>query len=141
MVQKSLQRLSLNDTSRQSSLFPAIGDFCHLLKTFANSLDPDPKSKISELPFYLILQSFSNKGSNVIFQCTKDCGFGQKFRDVTCEDVDHNVVNDSLCEQDEKPKVKRRCSEFPCPFMWNTSPWSEVCYQPNLPYKRLAYEL
>lgn len=60
------------------------------------------------------------------FQCSKDCGFGEKTRDVYCTDTDNNRVNSSLCDRSKMPKNRRRCSEFPCPFMWNTSPWSEV---------------
>ncbi|KAL4226991.1 A disintegrin and metalloproteinase with thrombospondin motifs 9 [Mactra antiquata] len=58
-------------------------------------------------------------------ECSKDCGFGYKTRDVTCTDVSNKIVNSSLCSINNKPKARRRCSEFPCPFMWNTSPWSE----------------
>lgn len=57
--------------------------------------------------------------------CTKDCGFGFKKREVFCSDTSNNKVNVSLCDPEKQPKGKRRCSEFPCPFFWNTSPWSE----------------
>ncbi|XP_060563969.1 A disintegrin and metalloproteinase with thrombospondin motifs 9-like isoform X2 [Ruditapes philippinarum] len=58
-------------------------------------------------------------------ECSRDCGFGTKIRDVICADASDKTVNSTLCMSKKKPKSKRRCSEFPCPFMWNTSPWSE----------------
>ncbi|XP_052259939.1 A disintegrin and metalloproteinase with thrombospondin motifs 9-like [Dreissena polymorpha] len=57
--------------------------------------------------------------------CTKDCGFGMKTREVICTNIENEPVNSSLCDVEKRPKDRRRCSEFPCPFMWNTSPWSE----------------
>ncbi|KAK3601758.1 hypothetical protein CHS0354_016122 [Potamilus streckersoni] len=58
-------------------------------------------------------------------ECSKTCGFGSKIRTIVCEDVHGNEVNEEFCIADRKPKDKRRCSEFPCPFIWNTGPWSE----------------
>ncbi|XP_046582334.1 A disintegrin and metalloproteinase with thrombospondin motifs 9-like [Haliotis rubra] len=58
-------------------------------------------------------------------ECSKTCGFGRKERSVTCTDRLGTAVSSHLCDNDRKPKVRRRCSEFPCPFIWNTGPWSE----------------
>ncbi|XP_041349612.1 A disintegrin and metalloproteinase with thrombospondin motifs 9-like [Gigantopelta aegis] len=58
-------------------------------------------------------------------QCSKTCGFGKKERFVTCVDLHGSEVSPHLCDIDNKPKIRRRCSEFPCPYIWNTSPWTE----------------
>lgn len=47
-----------------------------------------------------------------------------KTRRVKCVRRDGYHVPDNRCNIDKKPKVKRRCSEFPCPYIWNTSPWT-----------------
>ncbi|CAC5409850.1 A disintegrin and metalloproteinase with thrombospondin motifs 4 [Mytilus coruscus] len=57
-------------------------------------------------------------------QCSQTCGFGMKTRRVKCVRRDGYHVPDSRCDRGTKPKVKRRCSEFPCPYFWNTSPWT-----------------
>ena len=59
-------------------------------------------------------------------QCSRDCGFGYKTREVNCVNTKLQEVDVGLCNATRRPKDRRRCSEFPCPFMWNTSPWSEV---------------
>ncbi|KAK3786425.1 hypothetical protein RRG08_011741 [Elysia crispata] len=58
-------------------------------------------------------------------QCSHTCGFGKKHRSVTCVDQSGSRVSSHLCDTDRKPRIQRRCSEFPCPFIWNTGPWSE----------------
>ena len=58
-------------------------------------------------------------------QCTKTCGFGRKHRQLKCVDMYGSRVSSHLCDSEHKPKTKRRCSEFPCPSIWNTGPWSE----------------
>ncbi|XP_012936105.1 A disintegrin and metalloproteinase with thrombospondin motifs 9 [Aplysia californica] len=58
-------------------------------------------------------------------ECSRTCGFGRKHRSVTCVDTAGSRVSSHLCDTDRKPKVKRRCSEFPCPSIWNTGAWSE----------------
>ncbi|XP_059166444.1 A disintegrin and metalloproteinase with thrombospondin motifs 9-like [Physella acuta] len=58
-------------------------------------------------------------------ECSKTCGFGRKHRSVTCVDMNSTRVSSHLCDNEGKPKVMRRCNEFPCPYMWNTGPWSE----------------
>ncbi|XP_052779988.1 A disintegrin and metalloproteinase with thrombospondin motifs 9-like [Mya arenaria] len=57
--------------------------------------------------------------------CSRECGFGMKTREVYCSDLEDKSVNVSRCVPEKRPKDRRRCSEFPCPFMWNTSPWTE----------------
>ncbi|BFZ08740.1 hypothetical protein BsWGS_11778 [Bradybaena similaris] len=58
-------------------------------------------------------------------ECSRTCGFGHKHRSVICVDLSGERVAAPLCESDKKPKAKRRCSEFPCPYIWNTGSWSE----------------
>ncbi|KAJ8302105.1 hypothetical protein KUTeg_021092 [Tegillarca granosa] len=58
-------------------------------------------------------------------ECSKSCGFGTKYRDVTCTDRQGVQVSEDLCMGEKQPKLKRRCSEFPCPYMWHTSPWTK----------------
>ncbi|KAK6176237.1 hypothetical protein SNE40_014557 [Patella caerulea] len=58
-------------------------------------------------------------------ECSKTCGFGRKEREVTCVDRHGESVTSHLCDKDNKPKVRRRCSEFPCPYIYNAEPWSE----------------
>ncbi|ESO96234.1 hypothetical protein LOTGIDRAFT_174945 [Lottia gigantea] len=58
-------------------------------------------------------------------ECSKTCGFGRKERDVNCVDRQGQPVTSHLCDSESKPKVRRRCSEFPCPYIWNAGPWSE----------------
>ncbi|XP_055999244.1 A disintegrin and metalloproteinase with thrombospondin motifs 9-like [Ostrea edulis] len=58
-------------------------------------------------------------------QCSQTCGFGTKTRSVYCVDRRGQRVDESLCGQQHQPKSRRRCNEFPCPYIWNTSPWTE----------------
>ncbi|XP_011434412.3 A disintegrin and metalloproteinase with thrombospondin motifs 9 isoform X1 [Magallana gigas] len=58
-------------------------------------------------------------------QCSQTCGFGTKNREVYCVDRRGQRVDATFCGQLHKPKSRRRCNEFPCPYIWNTSPWSE----------------
>ncbi|XP_021356963.1 A disintegrin and metalloproteinase with thrombospondin motifs 9-like [Mizuhopecten yessoensis] len=58
-------------------------------------------------------------------ECSKKCGFGSKTRTVSCVNLDSEEVEDWNCGGEKRPKPKRRCNEFPCPFIWNTSPWTE----------------
>ncbi|GFN84332.1 A disintegrin and metalloproteinase with thrombospondin motifs 9 [Plakobranchus ocellatus] len=58
-------------------------------------------------------------------ECSRTCGFGRKHRSVTCVDRSNVHVSSHLCDNNKRPKIKRRCSEFPCPYIWNTGPWSE----------------
>ncbi|KAL8617948.1 hypothetical protein ACOMHN_052899 [Nucella lapillus] len=57
-------------------------------------------------------------------ECSKTCGFGRKHRPVTCSNRQEVQVSSHLCDLHRKPKSRRRCSEFPCPYVWNTGPWS-----------------
>ena len=59
-------------------------------------------------------------------QCSKTCGFGRKHRPVTCHNRQGVEVSSHLCDVQTKPKTRRRCAEFPCPYIWNTGPWSPV---------------
>lgn len=61
-----------------------------------------------------------------LFQCSQTCGFGTKDRQVYCVDRRGQRVDPQYCAQQHRPKPRRRCNEFPCPYIWNTSPWSEV---------------
>lgn len=61
-----------------------------------------------------------------LLQCSQTCGFGTKSREVYCVDRRGHRVDATFCGQLHKPKSRRRCNEFPCPYIWNTSPWSEV---------------
>ncbi|XP_078339581.1 A disintegrin and metalloproteinase with thrombospondin motifs 9-like isoform X1 [Crassostrea virginica] len=58
-------------------------------------------------------------------QCSQTCGFGTKDRQVYCVDRRGQRVDPQYCAQQHRPKPRRRCNEFPCPYIWNTSPWSE----------------
>ncbi|KAK3102112.1 hypothetical protein FSP39_008871 [Pinctada imbricata] len=58
-------------------------------------------------------------------QCSQTCGFGMKFRTVECVNRRGRQYHDDFCNADKKPKNKRRCSEFPCPYIWNTTPWEK----------------
>ncbi|XP_070193825.1 A disintegrin and metalloproteinase with thrombospondin motifs 9-like [Littorina saxatilis] len=57
-------------------------------------------------------------------ECSKTCGFGRKHRPVKCSHRQGMEVSSHLCDDKAKPKTRRRCSEFPCPYIWNTGPWS-----------------
>ena len=65
-----------------------------------------------------------------VFQCSKTCGFGRKHRPVTCRNRQGVEVSSHLCDVQTKPKTRRRCAEFPCPYIWNTGPWSPVSRGP-----------
>ena len=61
------------------------------------------------------------------FQCSQTCGAGKKLRKVSCVDtVTGQPIDDQLCEKEAKPRVARRCSKIPCPFMWITGDWTQV---------------
>ncbi|PIK59520.1 putative A disintegrin and metalloproteinase with thrombospondin motifs 9 isoform X2 [Apostichopus japonicus] len=58
-------------------------------------------------------------------ECSADCGFGTKYRSVTCR-RDSVAVQRSECSSDIKPKTKATCHRPPCqvPTRWTTGPWS-----------------
>lgn len=45
---------------------------------------------------------------------------------MTCVNKQGLDVSYHLCDEKKKPKIRRRCSEFPCPYIWSTGPWSQV---------------
>lgn len=46
--------------------------------------------------------------------CSKPCGGGKQYRKVTCNDINGNIVDDSMCDKTEKPVSERDCNTQPC---------------------------
>ncbi|XP_008163635.2 ADAMTS-like protein 3 isoform X1 [Chrysemys picta bellii] len=59
--------------------------------------------------------------------CSATCGnSGTHFRRLQCVNSEEQKVNESLCEDRQKPVVSyQSCNIHDCPARWVTSPWSE----------------
>lgn len=57
-------------------------------------------------------------------ECNVDCGFGTKYRSVTCQRGGEDVAKGE-CDQSSKPRSKAPCQLDPCelPAKWITGPW------------------
>ena len=75
----------------------------------------------------------------ICLQCSVTCGGGVRMRDVECvmelgRYVDMNMkvqlnlttVNDSLCNEDDRPSDTKDCNRFPCFFKWRVGPYGQV---------------
>ncbi|XP_058791063.1 A disintegrin and metalloproteinase with thrombospondin motifs 9 [Phymastichus coffea] len=71
-------------------------------------------------------------------QCDVKCGEGYQHRQVLCQDLRGEIVNDSDCSEKSRPKHARRCQKAECrpnrnnfgsqavaTYKWRTGPWSE----------------
>jgi hypothetical protein len=59
-------------------------------------------------------------------ECSATCGKGFKSRLIQCLDWTNSVVPNQFCDPSTKPKNIRRCKKHACPFVWQTSHWSQV---------------
>ncbi|XP_075753242.1 ADAMTS-like protein 3 isoform X2 [Pelodiscus sinensis] len=59
--------------------------------------------------------------------CSATCGnSGTHYRRLQCVNSEQQKVNESLCENHQKPVVSyQSCNVHDCPASWVTSPWSE----------------
>lgn len=95
----------------------------------------------SPVSFFLIFSSFffllsPSQHYFPIFQCSRTCGVGGKTRSVKCviANQENNEiqrfggpwVDDSYCDQQNRPKEKKKCTRKFCPYTWIESEWSEV---------------
>lgn len=55
--------------------------------------------------------------------CSQPCGPGKQTREVTCVDVDGNVVDQSICNSDFRPATEQDCYLKDCE--WEFSPWGD----------------
>lgn len=64
------------------------------------------------------------------FQCSAECGQGQRTRDVACmkkfaSNLLH-VVSDENCQGEEKPLTQEECTVSTCGAKWFTTEWNTV---------------
>ena len=57
--------------------------------------------------------------------CSASCGKGIQTRVVDCLDWTDSLVSNNFCEASQKPKDVKRCAVAACPFVWQTTPWSD----------------
>ena len=65
----------------------------------------------------------------MLFQCSRSCDKGEKFRLVQCVDVmstNVHIVGEHLCTGSKKPTPNKICNKQPCPFIWKVGDWSAV---------------
>lgn len=64
-----------------------------------------------------------------VFQCSGTCTSSRKTRDVLCASLSGNILNDSECDDMEKPESEKPCELEICSYKWNTSDWSQVTFE------------
>ena len=53
------------------------------------------------------------------FQCSQDCGGGNRTRDVVCQiPRTGEIVNENMCNQQTKPQTFEYCNLDPCKRVW-----------------------
>jgi len=60
-----------------------------------------------------------------LFQCSANCGRGEKIRKVTCKSLDGGTAPDNQCEG-IKPENKAMCDMGSCAQGWFHTRWSEA---------------
>ncbi|KAF7659159.1 hypothetical protein LDENG_00002420 [Lucifuga dentata] len=58
--------------------------------------------------------------------CSTTCGLGEQLQPVRCFEVDVGVVDESLCDAENRPKDKyRKCKNMDCPARWWVGGWQQ----------------
>uniref|UniRef100_A0A8C8GSD5 A disintegrin and metalloproteinase with thrombospondin motifs 20 n=1 Tax=Oncorhynchus tshawytscha TaxID=74940 RepID=A0A8C8GSD5_ONCTS len=63
--------------------------------------------------------------------CSVTCGFGRATRQVVCSNY-HHQVDESFCDQDERPSTEQECTGAPCPSVYRQRP-NDQPYSPHDP--------
>lgn len=76
---------------------------------------------------------------NCMKQCDVRCGDGYQHRQVLCQNLRGEIMNDSDCSEKSRPRNLKRCTRpEPCGYnyngtkaltskaKWHAGPWSEV---------------
>uniref|UniRef100_A0A8C8IP48 ADAM metallopeptidase with thrombospondin type 1 motif 20 n=1 Tax=Oncorhynchus tshawytscha TaxID=74940 RepID=A0A8C8IP48_ONCTS len=63
--------------------------------------------------------------------CSVTCGVGQATRQVECSNY-HHQVDESFCDQDERPSTEHECTATPCPSEYRQRP-NDQPYSPHNP--------
>ncbi|CAB1323371.1 unnamed protein product, partial [Coregonus sp. 'balchen'] len=63
--------------------------------------------------------------------CSVTCGVGRATRQVVCSNY-HHQVDESFCDQDERPSTEQECTAAPCPSVYRQRP-NDQPYSPHNP--------
>uniref|UniRef100_A0A8C7JB41 ADAM metallopeptidase with thrombospondin type 1 motif 20 n=1 Tax=Oncorhynchus kisutch TaxID=8019 RepID=A0A8C7JB41_ONCKI len=63
--------------------------------------------------------------------CSVTCGVGRATRQVVCSNY-HHQVDESFCDQDERPSTEQECTGAPCPSVYRQRP-NDQPYSPHDP--------
>uniref|UniRef100_A0A4W5QA44 ADAM metallopeptidase with thrombospondin type 1 motif 20 n=1 Tax=Hucho hucho TaxID=62062 RepID=A0A4W5QA44_9TELE len=63
--------------------------------------------------------------------CSVTCGVGRATRQVECSNY-HHQVDESFCDQDERPSTEQECTATPCPSVYHQRP-NDQPYRPHNP--------
>uniref|UniRef100_A0A8C7I1E8 ADAM metallopeptidase with thrombospondin type 1 motif 20 n=1 Tax=Oncorhynchus kisutch TaxID=8019 RepID=A0A8C7I1E8_ONCKI len=63
--------------------------------------------------------------------CSVTCGVGRATRQVECSNY-HHQVDESFCDQDERPSTEHECTAIPCPSEYQQRP-NDQPYSPHNP--------
>uniref|UniRef100_A0A4W5MGN4 ADAM metallopeptidase with thrombospondin type 1 motif 20 n=1 Tax=Hucho hucho TaxID=62062 RepID=A0A4W5MGN4_9TELE len=63
--------------------------------------------------------------------CSVTCGVGRATRQVVCSNY-HHQVDESFCDQDERPSTEQECTAAPCPSVYRQRP-NDQPYSPHDP--------
>ncbi|XP_046889139.1 A disintegrin and metalloproteinase with thrombospondin motifs 20 [Hypomesus transpacificus] len=64
--------------------------------------------------------------------CSVSCGIGRATRQVMCSNY-HRQVEESLCNQDDKPTTEQECTAAPCPSIYHQRPNDQPYGYPHDP--------
>ncbi|XP_008283158.1 A disintegrin and metalloproteinase with thrombospondin motifs 12 [Stegastes partitus] len=58
--------------------------------------------------------------------CSTTCGLGEQHQPVRCFEMDVGVVDESLCDPDDRPEDRhRKCKNMDCPARWWVGGWQQ----------------
>ncbi|XP_041856042.1 A disintegrin and metalloproteinase with thrombospondin motifs 12 isoform X2 [Melanotaenia boesemani] len=58
--------------------------------------------------------------------CSTTCGLGEQHQPVRCFEVDMGVVDESMCNPDNRPEeIHRKCKNMECPARWWVGGWQQ----------------
>ncbi|KAJ6668225.1 hypothetical protein lerEdw1_015602 [Lerista edwardsae] len=98
-----------------------------------NVLSTIGKQRSGKKMICMMVNLFSSRGKH---QCSKTCGEGSRYRQVTCMNQDRQDADSLHCELNKRPPDVESCNLPPCEYIWITGDWSECSVTCGKGYKQ-----